>query len=421
MNLSFAAVAAAALVVATPAFSQSSPAQRPINERLAESSLANRHRLEFDGKAFSGPAWELLVRDGSKAQFFLLGEEHGIAENPKFAAALFSALGYLKFMIEVSPPMAAELDAAARNGVEGLKEMYATPGSEPAFYGMAEEAEMLASVRKSVKNRENALWGVDYEVSGDRLLIATLEGMKKPEAAERALAALKKASLDSWAQYEATRNPQFIYSFAGDPALVRAVRDAWPKRNDEATSILKTLEETFEINKLWIAGKGYASNERRSEFMRQNFLAHWRAEKAARRSPKVFAKLGSSHMVRGRNNSEVFDLGSLMPEIAALEGSTAFQLLVLPGKGSPTAVFDPTAWNYREAPPRNDYAAGLEPITNAAFPDAFTLIDVRPLRSILSRSRPEINAELMRVVHGYDAVLVMSGSTASANLVDAAR
>jgi hypothetical protein len=404
---------------ATSARAQSEEMQRPLAEQIAEAAAAGRQPLEFDGENFSGHAWETLVAEGKAAQFFLLGEEHGIAENPQFAGALFAALvpaGYSRFMIEVSPPMARALDAAARDGLEGIRKLFATPGSEPAFYGMAEEAAMLAQVRAAVNDPSPVLWGADYEVGGDRLLIATLGKRPKPPAAELALAALKAASDASWAQYEETRNPQFIFSFSGDPELVRSLRDAWPARDAETSAILDTLEQTFAINHLWVAGKGFASNERRSDFLRRNFIAHWNAEKAAGRRPKVFAKFGASHMVRGRNNSEVYDLGTLMPEAAALEGQHAFHLLVLPGVGASTAVFNPSTWSYDPAPPKDGYMEGLEPILGAADPDAFTLIDLRPLRPLLGRWREDTHPELMRVVHGFDALLVLSGSTPSTNL-----
>ena len=425
VQLIFAALAAALVATGAPARSdpaQASPPERPLAERITAAAAENRQRLEFDGVGFSGPAWASLVAEGKAAQFFLLGEEHGIAENPKLAGALFTALvpaGYARFMIEVSPPMAGALDAAARDGVAGLQQLFASPGYEPAFYGMAEEAALLAQVRAAIPGDVPVLWGTDYEVGGDRLLIDRLEGKTRPQTADAPLAALRAASDAAWAQYQETRNPQFIFSFSGDPALARAVRDAWPERDAETSAILDTLEETFAINRLWVDGKGFASNERRTAFLRRNFIDQWQAEKAAGRLPRVFAKLGASHLVRGRNFSEVYDLGALMAEAAALEGQHAFHLLVLPGVGRPTAVLNPSTWSYDPAPPKDDYMQGLEPILAAAHPDAFTLIDLRPLRPLLGRWREGTDPELMRVVHGFDALLVMSGSTPSTKLSDA--
>jgi hypothetical protein len=405
-----------ALATIAPAMAQTPAPQPSVAERLSIETKANRLKLDYDGNAFSGPAWDRLVAEGKAAQFFLLGEEHGIAENPKLAGQLFSTLaqaGYSKFVIEVSPPIATELDAAARKGVSGLAKQYARPGGEPAFFGMKEETEMLAIARAAVKGSAPVFWGVDYEVGGDRLLIAKLEAKSKPESARKALAALKDASDASWAKYASERNPQYIFSFSGDPKLVTALRDAWPKRDKETEGILDTLQQTLEINALWVAGKGYQSNVQRSTFMRTNLLKHWKAELAAGRSPRVFAKMGASHLMRGRNSTETYDIGTLAPELAAMEGGQAFSVLILPGKGSMTAVFDPVKWSYEPAPPKDGYMSGLDPIIDAAYPDAFTLIDLRPLRTLLGRWREGTSPELMRIVHGFDMVLVMSGSTPS--------
>jgi hypothetical protein len=275
----------------------------------------NRYRLEYDGQEFSGPALTRLIEEGRAAQFFLIGEEHGIAENPQLAAALFKALseyGYSKLAIEISPYMAGELDEALRkDGIDGLKHLYNEPGGEPAFFGMKEEAEFLIEARDAISGKTPVFWGADYEVFADRQLISRLEEKRKPAKATEHLGHLRAASDAAWLKYEETKSPQYIYSFSGDPALVRAVRDQWTNRDDETSDILNTLEETLEINKLYMSGKNWQSNHRRATFLRTNFINHWNAEKKKRRNPKVFAKFGSSHMVRGRNNTGTFDLGTL--------------------------------------------------------------------------------------------------------------
>ena len=70
---------------------QRPPPQPGLADRIATRAQENRHRLEFDGATFSGPHG-ICCHEGRQAQFFCLGEEHGIAENPKLAAQLFAAL-----------------------------------------------------------------------------------------------------------------------------------------------------------------------------------------------------------------------------------------------------------------------------------------------------------------------------------------
>lgn len=411
-----AAGAAASLlprpVLAQPATAK--PKEPTREERVAAAARSARQRLGFDGHSFSGPAWDWLVERGREAQFFLLGEQHGVAEIPKLSAALVPA-GYAKLAIEVSPPMAAELDRSLANGIEGLRRQFADPQARVAFYDMREEAEFLASARAALPGGRPFLWGTDYEVAADRRLIALLTAKRKPAAAQAALAGLEQASAAAWAEYEKTRNLAAIHSFSGDPKLVAAVRSAWPRPDPEAGWILGTLQETLEINKLWLEGERYRSNERRSDFMRRNFLRYWRAEKKAGRSPKVMLKYGASHVVRGRNMSEVFDLGALVPEIAAAEGAKAFHLLVLNGLDSRTAVLDPATFTYKPGA-RQQYGEGLQPLLGEAWTDSFTLFDTAAIRPLLGASRTPAHPELLRTVHGFDAVLVLSGSTPSSNL-----
>jgi hypothetical protein len=385
-----------------------------LESRLQAAATEHRLVLDYAEGRFSGPAWELLLHEGRTAQFFAIGEEHGIAENPKLAAALFAELvkaGYSKLVIEISPPMASALDQAlSADGLTGLQALFAHAGAEPAFFGMREEAEFLAAAHAAAPAGP-FLWGADYEVGADRHLLRRLAELPKPDAARQALAILTEASHASWAKHEETGEPQHIFSFAGDPGLVRAVSVAWPGRDAEADWILDTLEETLEINRLWVSGDAWRSNERRGAFLRSNFLRHWNQDGQA---PRAMFKFGASHVVRGRNTTDTFDLGALLPELAALQGRVSFSVLILPGVDSQIARFNPVDWSYDPAPAKDGYAKDLEPLIAAAHDDAYTLIDLRPLRPIVGmRAASE---SLRRTVLGFDALLVMSGSTASTNL-----
>ncbi|WP_164156713.1 hypothetical protein [Sandarakinorhabdus rubra] len=400
-----------------PAVAQETPPPT-LDQLLTTAAAVHRSVMTLSNGCFSGPAYDRLIAEGRAAQFFLLGEEHGIAEGPKLAAALFRALqpaGYQHFVIEVSPQMATLLDARLhKGGLAGLSALYAEPGGEPAFFGMREEAHMLADVRGAVPGARPVLWGVDYEVLGDRQLIKALAAMPKPAAARAALAALAAASDAAWARHRRSGEISGIFSFGGDPQLVRAVREAWPGRDAQASAILKTLEETLEINALFLARQGWQSNARRAELIRGNFIQHWQAATGRGPAPKVMAKMGASHLLRGRSTTEVFDLGTLLPEVAALNGGHSFSLLVVPGEGALTAVSDPATLTYNSAPAKDGYARDLGPLMAAAASSGFTLIDLRPLRATRGLGRPTTNPGLLRTIMGYDMMLILTGSTPSA-------
>jgi hypothetical protein len=417
--LSVSALAAAGPLVGSPASAETAPEtprRAAVIDKLAGAIAASRMPLEFDGSIFSGAGYEWLLRRGSEAHAFLVGEEHGIAENPKLAAQLFAAFvpyGYRHVAVEISPAMAAALDRELlRGGAPALNRLLTAPESRVAFFGLKEEAEWLAAARAAAPGKAPFLWGLDYEVAADRYLIAALGRRPKPSPAAVALEQLQQASKASWARYADTRNPQYIYSFAGDPKAVQAVRVAWPRPDPASKLILDTLEHTLAINAAWVAGKGYESNVLRTQFMRANFLRYWRQ---APPDARVFLKFGASHMVRGVSMSDVFDVGSLIPELVAERGGKSFHMLVLPGPTSQTANLDPTQFRYVPGN-RDEYGEGMDLFDKAVLPSKFTLFDTAALRPIASSTNKEMPLPLWRVIHGFDAVLIMTGSTPSANL-----
>ncbi|HEY2177110.1 MAG TPA: hypothetical protein VGH15_00885, partial [Caulobacteraceae bacterium] len=271
-----------------------------VEQALADLARRNLHPMTFDGHGFAGPGWEFLAREGAAAEFVSLGEEHGTNEIPLLARQLFTALrpaGFDTLAIEISPPIAEDLDAAARGGVAGVARFVRDWPPGPAFYFWKAEAELVAAVSASAPGGVPALWGLDYEVTGDRRLIHRLK-LKAPPMARAPLARLEAASLDAWAAWRASHDPARLFTFAGDPGLVRAVRAAWPRPDADADLILATLEETLEINALFPA-KGWESNQRRCRFNRANLVRHLARAAARGRRPKVMFKMGESHLMRG--------------------------------------------------------------------------------------------------------------------------
>ncbi|MDO9471844.1 MAG: hypothetical protein Q7J28_02225 [Caulobacter sp.] len=406
-----------ALAGAAPAVAQTpTAAPKPtLAERLAARAAEHRWPVTFANGRASGPGVDRLIEEGKASEFFLLGEEHGLAEVPALVSTLLPAAGFVRLGLEVSPPGAAALDTAARGGVEGLKRLYAEYPPGPAFYTMAEEARMLADMRVLLPDREQLFVGLDYEVLQDRLLIDRLKA-KVPASARAPLAALEAASKAGWAKYEITRNLTDILPFSGDPALVSAVETAWNKPDHDSAEILWTLRRTLEVNRHYRDGRYFESNAERAEFSRACWSSLQERDRTSGWLPKTMFKFGAGHMVRGRSMTEVYDLGSLVSESAELVGWTSFHLLVIPLNGK-QAYLDAKTLTYAETNASTVEEMALEPHTKAALPGASTLIDLRPLRPLMSASVTRTaDPRLTRIVHGYDMLLFVDGATASTNL-----
>jgi len=419
-GLGLAGLAAAATPAAAQTPTPAPAAPKPtLAQRLAAEAPKHQQAMTFDGRNWSGPGLDWLVAEGAVAQFFLLGEEHGLTQVPALVRQLLPALkpaGYSRLGLEVSPPTARALDKAAADGLEGLKRYFTQVEKGPAFYTMREEAQMLAAVRAAFPGKQPLLFGLDYEIILDRPFIADLKA-RAPASARAPLAALEAASLASWAAYAQTKDIGKIFCFSGDPALVEAVTAAWPDPDPASAEILETLHQSLIINDHQTAGRYFLSNDSRAQFNRANWARLWRAETAAGRQPKAMFKFGAGHMVRGRSMTEVYDIASIVAETAALLGGHSFHLAVVPLAGGRQAVLNPQTITYGEVAVETVAEMGLEPLAALADPTGSTLQDLRPLRRLMSASvTATADPRLARVVHGYDAVLFVRHAAPSGNL-----
>jgi hypothetical protein len=404
---------------ASGASAQDAPRQASgpgLEERLARAAAENRYAVTLRDGTFSGAGWDLLLEEGRSSRFFLVGEEHGVAEVPVLVRELFRALqpaGYDRLAIEVSAPLATALDELAR-GPDGLDRLTAFFRENPpgvAFFTMREEAELLVAARAAVDGPEPMLWGLDYEVMADRYLLDRLRQHAPAGAARAAADALYEKSAAAWSTVSSTKNPAAFFTFAATPDVLDDLRRAWPEPDDASALTLDLIARTLAINQFFMQGRNWESNDARAQLNRAQLLRHLDEARARGPTPRVLFKFGASHMVRGRNMTEVFDIGSLAAELAVADGSQSFHLLVTGGAATEHAVFNPIELTYVPAPATLAAGLAIGPIVEQAHADGFTLIDLRPLRPLLSFAQARTaHPELMRVVHGFDAVLVLTGS-----------
>jgi hypothetical protein len=391
-------------------------AQGSPQARLLEALRRNRLPLTMSGGP-AGRGWDWLVQQARDARFTLIGEEHGVAETAQFSSALFNALrasGYTRMAIELSPIIAQDIETAARrNGLQGILGLFAAPGTWSPMY-LSEEAQFLAAVVNAAPRSERVLWGFDREIFSDRYLISRLEA-RVPRRAHESFARLKEASTIAWEQNQKNPGPPFL--FTQDPALVSAVRAAWPNPDRDSDAILRTLEESLAINAVARTGTAWDSSERRAQWMRGNLAARLREERAHGSTPKVMLKAGYNHMIRGANYVNIFDVGAMTDEVAALDGGRAFHILVLPGPGSRQAVLGAgRSFASVSSDEFDEFRAGDQRLTRVlpnADASGHEVIDLRALRPLAMRGLEGWNSDVVRTIHGYDAAVIWKGAHAS--------
>ena len=400
---------------AAPSRAQTSSPQA----RLLEALQSNRLPITISSGVPAGAGWDWLVREARDAHFTLIGEEHGVAETARFSSALFKALrpaGYNRVAIELSPPIADDIEAAARrNGVQGILKFFSTPGTWSPMY-LSDEARFIADVVNAAPRGERVLWGLDREIFSDRYLISRLEP-RVPPRARAAFDRLKEASTRAWARNEQTKNPDDLFLLAEDPALVSAVRAGWPNPDRKSDAIMRTLEASLAIETAERTGGMWPYQQRRSQWMRSNLASLLRGDEKNGLPPKVMLKFGYNHVIRGANYINVFEIGAMADEVAAMSGDRAFHILVLPGQGSRQAVLGPgRSFVSVSSDEFDDFQAGDQRIARVLpNPNAtgHEVIDLGALRPLARRGLESWNSDVVRTIHGYDAAVIWKGAHAS--------
>jgi hypothetical protein len=419
------------ILAASTLHAQDTTAARPADSLLVRALSNHAMPVRLADGRLSGPGADFLVAQGGRSQFFLIGEDHGMRELPRLSAALFRALrpaGYAHLAVEVGPLSAERLEATLR-APGGLAAWGRSVRADPwavAFDAWREETEMAADAVAATGGRRGTIWGLDQEFIGAPAGLLRRLAALAPTGAARTLAAGYAAdAVRADARVIAERNPTIYYMTTAPADLAARLTAAFrPAPGSEAARIIDELRVSREIYAGQFDGHGYESNDQRAGLMKRHFVERYRAARAAgEATPRVLVKLGGYHSIRGRSYTGVFDVGNLLSEMAASNGGRSFHLFVLTPHGTRNA-FLPFAPDPAEKAHALNVAQDLDfmdarPLLAAAAPDAWTVIDLRPLRGDAERGRlGRLDPGLRTLVWGYDAVLVIPQAHASTLWID---
>lgn len=384
--------------------------------------VANRHPISISDGRLEQSGGRLLVEEGKASRFFLVGEEHGVAETPALVQALLTELrpaGYNTFAIEVSPLQGERLDAIARGprASERLDSLMATWYSAVPFYTLAEERALLASAMSPQGSLPSMrIWGLDYDVSADRMFLRELETLAPPRgrAAVRRARELADSGFAGVAR-PGRPDPSKLFAWSAPDSLFTALREALGARpSPRARAIVDMFERTARINRLFLSGRGYESNLMRSAYLRENFSKHFAAAERAgpNLTPRVLFKFGGSHMMRGLNYTHTLDIGTAAAVTAEARGERSFNVLILGGPGTKSTRMNIMSLQYDaqgDAEVDDDNVAWLRP---ALAESSWSLFDMRRVRlEYLKRRTQSLSPIQDRFLHAYDAIVVLTGST----------
>lgn len=403
LNLMLAGLCGLALSAATAAAESVLLPQAPIEILPFE--------LRADGLA--GPGGDRLRAELVDAQFIAVGEDHGFAGPPQFAAALAVEVGKvpgapLYHAVEVGPHTTRQVADRLRGG--GLSALDLLLEGRPfamPFLSNAEDAALALPFARSGR-----LWGIDQEFVGSTgLLCDMLIARTRDPEVKRKLAAWRDGDR---ANLVAGRFDQALMT-ATDLTEFEALRPAF-SGDAQGLRLLEDLIASARIYQYNNVERYAENNGERSRLMQNYFLEHYRAVRGQR--PRVLLKMGAYHLGRGTTPTSIYDIGSLLPGLAAANNKRSLHVVFMPLAGKvrsikPTPQGFTTVGNYEDDSVSK--LLGAAGISQDRLPEhGLVLIPLKPIRHRLTgRQLREMGTYPMFMVLGFDYLVTTRDAVAA--------
>jgi erythromycin esterase-like protein len=400
----------AATLLSRPTYAQDSTLTRLISQHRASFAAA--------GSQFTGPGWDILQQAITHSQFVLLGEEpHGVAQIPVFAEAVARVLHPQALVAEISPYEAQQLNQLAAQPGLPIAYQQRYPFSL-SFYSWREEF----AFAQALQQRGVPVIGIDmlYVGNSGHLLAQMADAAHEPRV-QRALRQLAHTYLthDRLVYQPDSTTP--FYLLTRSPAALDSVLALTAHESPALQQMAHALATSYAISRTYQTHlplpNGFSGHQARVNLLKRTLLSQLQPYQtgATPRLPKLLFKFGTNHVGRDRAlESNVFDIGNLMANLADAQDSRSLHLLVVGKQGTQntTDSFDATQNSSPLTPQDNAYL-------HLFFTDAgptWQLVDLRPARQALTQHHLTVgDPQLERTLLNFDYLIVIPTVTASSN------
>lgn len=386
---------------------------------------ANTHPIQLEDNVLSGEGFGWLMEEGAQAQYFLIGERHGLAEIPPIAAQMFEGLvphGYTHAALEFGPFAADRVNEQLQaGGYPALAEYLSSPDGymSVAFLDWVEEAQMAARIHAASPLESDVIWGLDQEFGMAAYAhFLHLNGLAQSDA-------LKASTAEQMVQ---AREIEFYLADVPEDVLTNMRTSFVAEGSTEAVALLDDMILSRHVYGPWARPRRLhisTSNIVREDYMSQNFLDEVMGyQEQSGENPRVFMKFGGNHSspsIDSRNGR--YALGMMAEYMARIEGESAFNIFIDCHSGhnltsgqdegaeageeqACSSVFGSTAAPGDDPDGSNIFSPWLHE-REGAF-----LVDLRPIRMTMA-DYDFLDDDEKGMLIGFDAFLALPGTTSA--------
>ena len=360
---------------------------------------AHSYGLSISRGSLEGEGLDLILEAARDAQFFVIAEEHNVSALNALSGHLFEELhgrfGFNYIALEQGTVVTSMLgDERRRGDMTAIRELIHTYPHAPTF-ATDEELQLVADVGGRSSAETNPIWGVDQEF-GVLHILERLAELAPDKAARDKV----KELADSARAYELDRSGDvhFAAQVLVPDDLSELPTLFHPKAGSEAQILIEALQRTNRIyHNYWESRRGkptaHENGREREESMKLRFMELYRqAQEKGEALPRVVAKLGHWHTLRGFSQANVPTFGNFLSEFSISNGMKTFIL-------STYVIEGPESW-------RNNTGV----LQRIASPSQFTVVDFRPLRPHAHQGKiSDLSDAWKRLLFRADAALIIRG------------
>ena len=358
------------------------------------------HAFEINKDIIEGAGIKILENRISKSQFLFLGEQHYSPEISEFTNAILPKLkqsNFKYFALEVGPNSTEKMVTVIKeqNSLFDFNTNFYSNYNDipfPFFDGKKDEL-----VLKTAINENFEIWGIDQEfLSSQLFLIDEIYNQSNEKSSlEPHFDSAKKFIIQEFKKDKENKN----YSMFTKLLESNIVTSFFEKcQNEKQNKIIADLITSWKIYAFYETRKFSENNFTRMKYMKRKFGENYKIALKKDSIPKIFIKMGSMHLARGKNWFGIYDLGNMIKELSYFNGTESTSINCFARYSQDN---DGTIYDYLDDEDGKVY----QPVLELAKKDKWVLIETKPILELVNKKKIELNSDLKILISGFDFIL----------------
>lgn len=358
------------------------------------------YTFEINNGNIVGIGAKILENKISESQFLLLGEQHYSPEISEFTNAILPKLksyNFKYFTIETGPNSTKKMISIIKDK-KSLFEFNTDFHSNykdipiPFFDGKKDELFLKTAINENFE-----IWGIDQEfLSSQLFLIDEIYNQSDKKYLIKSYYDNAKQFLKEEFKKEKQNRSYPMFTNLLESTILKSFFEKC--KTKKQNKIITDLITSWEIYALYELKKYNENNFTRMKYMKQKFGENYKVALKTDSLPKVFVKMGSMHLARGKNWLGIYDLGNMVKELAYFNGTQSTSINCFARYSQDT---DGTVYDYLDEEDGKAY----QPILELAKKDKWVLIETKPILELVKKKKIELNKNLKILISGFDFIL----------------